>query len=150
MNLQKLWKPASGKRAEIKTNPRDFAGIKRRIVMRELFNGNRKYTRVLVTDQPGAGGACHEYRITYASGDQNPPFALIKFQKGPIKEAGLNGCFQEDLIAVVIDRLQSFQKGDFACRENEIALTKLEEALMWLNKRTSDREARGVEGTSEK
>lgn len=118
--------------------------------MRELNIGTKKYTRVLVTDQPGAGGACHEYRITHASGDQNPPFALIKFQKGPIKETGLNGCFQEDLIAVVIDRLQSFQKGAFACKENALALTKLEEALMWMNKRTSAREARGVEGTSEK
>lgn len=51
-------------------------------------------------------------------------------------------------MAVVIDRLQGFQSGQYACRDNAIALTKLEEALMWLNKRTNDRIARGVEGTS--
>jgi hypothetical protein len=29
-----------------------------------------------------------------------------------------------------------------------MAITKLEESLMWLRKRTQDREARNVEGTS--
>lgn len=53
-------------------------------------------------------------------------------------------------MAVQIDRLRSFQKGQYACRENAIALTHMEEALMWLQKRTRDRLARGVEGTSAK
>ena len=65
-----------------------------------------------------------------------------------IKENGVNGCHNEDLIAVVIDRLQGFQAGEFSCRENAIAITKLEEALLWLNKRTQDRIRRGVEGTN--
>ena len=50
----------------------------------------------------------------------------------------------EDLIAMVIDRLQSFQESEYKCRENAVAITKLEEALMWLRKRTQDREDRGV------
>jgi hypothetical protein len=70
----------------------------------------------------------------------------IGFQNGPIKEFGVNGCQNEDLIAIVIDRLRCFQKGQFSCRENAIALTKLEEALLWLDKRTADRKARNVEG----
>ena len=74
----------------------------------------------------------------------------LSFQNGPIKEAGVNGITHEVLLAVLIDRMRSFQDGDYACRENAIALTKLEEALMWLNKRTQGREARGVEGTHEK
>jgi hypothetical protein len=53
----------------------------------------------------------------------------------------------EALLAIQIDRLRSFQSGKFACRENAIALTHLEEAMMWLNKRTENRLARGVEGT---
>ena len=53
----------------------------------------------------------------------------------------------EDLIVMVIDRLESFQDSEFKCRENAVAITKLQEALMWLRKRTEDREARGVEGT---
>ena len=39
--------------------------------------------------------------------------------------------------------------GDFACRENALALTKVEEALHWLNHRTADRQRRGVEGKNE-
>jgi hypothetical protein len=35
---------------------------------------------------------------------------------------------------------------NFPCRENSIAITRLEEALMWLDKRTANRDARGVEG----
>jgi len=53
----------------------------------------------------------------------------------------------EDLIAMVIDRLQSFQESEYKCRESAVAITKLEEALMWLRKRTQDREDLGVEGT---
>ena len=41
-----------------------------------------------------------------------------------------------------------FQHSEYSSRENAVVITKLEEALMWLRKRTLDREARGVEGTS--
>jgi hypothetical protein len=74
--------------------------------------------------------------------------ADIHFQEGPIKECGVNGVCNEDLIAMVICRLEHFQKSQFACRDNAIAITKLEEALLWLRKRTMGRENRGVEGTN--
>ncbi|MCK5607171.1 hypothetical protein KAR91_35130 [Candidatus Pacearchaeota archaeon] len=64
-----------------------------------------------------------------------------------MKEHGVNGCHHEDLIAIVIDRLKSFQQGVFICRENALAITKLEEAVHWLRHRTNDRINRGVEGT---
>ncbi len=106
-----------------------------------------------VLDEPGQGGACHEYSVVpnyQKIGDDvvTPinPFT-VRFQNGPIQEFGVNGCQQEDLLAIVIDRLQSFQSGNFACRENALALTKCQEALMWLQKRTADRQSRGVEGT---
>ena len=75
--------------------------------------------------------------------------ADIHFQEGPIKECGVNGVCNEDLIAMVITRLEHFQKSEFACRENALAITKLEEALLWLRKRTMGREKRQVEGTHE-
>ena len=74
----------------------------------------------------------------------------VDFQEGPIKEFGVNGACNEDIIAMVIARLEGFQTSTFACRENAIAITKLEEALLWLRKRTMGRENRGVEGTHEK
>lgn len=121
--------------------------------MRNVNIGSKKYTNVVVTDEPGAGGANHHYEIyptVEGSGLGPMPLALgvVSFQNGPILEAGVNGIMQEDLIAICIDRLQGFQSGKYSCRENAIALTKLEEALMWLRKRTQDREDRGVEGTS--
>ena len=104
-----------------------------------------------VTDEPGAGGANHEYRVTLpppvnSAGVATKSFE-ISFQNGPINEAGVNGLTQEVLLAIVADRLRSFQAGEFACRENALALTKIEEAQHWLHSRTLARMQRGVEGT---
>lgn len=71
----------------------------------------------------------------------------VDFQEGPVKECGINGAGNEDVIAMVIDRLEHFQNTEFKCRENALAITKLEEALLWLRKRTMGRENRWVEGT---
>lgn len=75
-------------------------------------------------------------------------YAEVLFQKGPIKENGVNGCHNEDLLVIVLDRLDSFQRTEFKCRENALAITKIEEALLWLKARTENRIAREVEGTS--
>ena len=117
---------------------------------------------VAVVDQPGQGNANHLYKITGFNTRTNvsDPFVelygkpsdhtTILFQNGPIKEFGVNGITQEVLLAIVIDRLRSFQSSPFSCRENAIALTNCEEALMWLQRRTIARIKRGVEGTSQK
>lgn len=114
-------------------------------------NGLNEVLDIEVLDEPGQGGACHEYeiRMTDSQGDELV-MCEISFQNGPVLEAGYNGISQEALLAVVEDRLISFQAGPFACRENAVALTKVQEAMMWLQKRTMDRMKRGVEGTSTK
>ena len=56
-----------------------------------------------------------------------------------------DGTTNEEVLRMLIDRMQYLQH-KFPCRENAIVITKLEESLMWLEKRTSDRKARGVEG----
>lgn len=71
---------------------------------------------------------------------------LIKYQHGPVKEAGANGLHGECLRAIEIDRLESAQAGPFACRENALARTKLEESLMWGQQRTRRRRDAGAEG----
>lgn len=55
------------------------------------------------------------------------------------------GTTNEEVLEVLIDRMQ-FLQSKFPCRENAVAITNLEQALMWLNKRTADREKRKVEG----
>jgi len=71
----------------------------------------------------------------------------IKFvmQNGPIKENGLNGCQVDTIIEASKLILEGLNR-KFPCRENSIAITKLEETLMWLIKRAENRENRGVEG----
>lgn len=108
---------------------------------------------VTARDEPGSGSANHLYRLEWDDKKWGPdPQSMhqmsdIHFQEGPINEVGTNGVTHEVLLAIIVDRLQAFQKGPFACRENALALTKIEEALHWLNHRTQQRLARGVEGT---
>lgn len=98
-------------------------------------------------DEPGPGGAHHKYGI-YIHGDKYPPEVVLKFQKGPVKEAGVNGITEEALLAIVLDRLRGFQRGPYMCRQNALTITKLEEALHWMMDRAVERQRRGVEGTS--
>lgn len=98
---------------------------------------------VEVLDEPGSGGACHEYAATLPNGAST----LIAFQNGPIGEVGVNGLTHEVLLAILVDRMEAFQAGPYACRENALALTKLQEAQHWLLHRTRARMDRGVEGT---
>ena len=75
----------------------------------------------------------------------------IGWQNGPLGRGAErqepNGAFVETVIDAARQRIQFYQDSKFKCRENAIAITKLEEALLWLNKRTTDREQREVEGT---
>lgn len=114
--------------------------------------------KVEVTDEPGSGGANHRYEITGFDTKNNKSYTdkngyassfsrmLVLFQNGPIQEAGVNGITQEALLAIVIDRLQSFQEGPFPSVQNAEALERCREALWILQERTRDRLARGVEG----
>lgn len=75
----------------------------------------------------------------------------IHWQNGPLgrgdERLDPNGAFVETVIAAAKQRIEWYQESGFSCRENACAITKLDEALMWLDKRTREREARGVEGT---
>ena len=133
-----------------------------RILTAHKVTGLNEVLEITVRDKPGAGNACHRYDITGFDTAKNPSASdrdgykasfsrcVVLFQNGPISEAGVNGISGEALLAIVIDRLKSFQSGPYACRENALALTKLEEAMHWLLHRTRERVARGVEGTSAK
>jgi hypothetical protein len=77
----------------------------------------------------------------------------ISWQNGQLGRDGdrqaPNGAFVEDIIDAARQRIQFYQDANnkkFACKENAMAITKLEEALLWLDKRTQDRERRKVEG----
>lgn len=114
-------------------------------------NGCNSGLQIIVKDEPGSGGAHHDYEVVHLDEKSGTGWSQqVRFQKGPIKEAGINGTTHEALLAIVEDRLLSFQAGPYSCRENAIALTHIQEAMMWLQKRTNDRLRRGVEGTHQK
>lgn len=121
--------------------------------MRELtshkVNGLNEALRVTACDEPGPGGACHTYYVEPTIG--NATGVKIEFQKGPLQETVYpNGLSAEALLAIVEDRLKGFQSGEFACRENALALTHIQDAMHWLHHRTRERMQRGVEGTNQK
>ncbi len=109
---------------------------------------------VFSTDEKGNGGAHHTYAI-HKSGEtpesSTEPIAIIQFQNGGRNLSdSINGVLDTDLLEIVRDRLKGFQNGEFACRENACALTHIEEALMWMNRRVEDRIERNVLGTNNK
>lgn len=118
----------------------------RRIHTHEVTEADKRIG-ISVLDYLTPGAANVHYAVDVA-GTENGLDVI--FQNGPVAEHGVNGVTQEVLLAIVIDRLQCFQRSAFACRENAIALTHIETAMMWLQKRTRDRIARGVEGRAEK
>lgn len=73
----------------------------------------------------------------------------VKFQTGGTATTERNGVFIEDLLIVAYSKLADYNRG-LPCRENSLALTKIEEAIMWLANRKVERESRGVYGTEEK
>lgn len=106
-------------------------------------------------DNLGTGGASHLYvmRIHPGIGRAHSLEAIqsqaIKFQDGPIAEAGVNGLTHEVLYAILIDRLEGWQAGPYACEQNEVALSHIRAALAAAEWRTDERIERGVEGTHE-
>jgi hypothetical protein len=70
---------------------------------------------------------------------------FVALQQGPVKELGVNGAQIDDVLTVCLEFLRGANTY-FPCRENSLAITKLEECLMWLDARTKDREHRGIEG----
>ena len=98
----------------------------------------------------GPGGAYHNYDIRTPD-EESQRITTITFQYGPRKDPlSTRGVLDVDLLEIVRDRLTCFQQGEFATRENEMALTHIEEALLWMNKRVEDRAERGVLGTTNK
>ena len=109
-----------------------------------------KLNEVYAVDEKGNGGAHHEYLIA-DNAEPSYVYVRIKLQNGPRKlPDSIHGVLDTDLLEIVRHRLQCFQQGPFSSRENAVALTHIEEALMWMNRRVEDRIERNVLGTNNK
>lgn len=82
--------------------------------------------------------------------DGNLGIIFCKGNKADESAFRQSGFFTETLIAVAKRYLEENNVGELSSRETAVAITKLDEALMWLNKRAEDRKVRGVQGTYQK
>jgi len=77
--------------------------------------------------------------------DDNTVTQTIEFYEMNDDGSYENGTTIEEVLKVARERLVQLSNR-FPCRENSIAVTKIQEAEMWLEARTKDRISRGVEG----
>ena len=142
---------------------RTFEEIYREIMCKiECLSAQIIQRKMLLAKKPKGGDMLAEYKATNETDEnQNPTGGCAKgvglsidWQNGPLgreeERIEPNGAFVETIIDVARQRIEFYQQSKFKCRENAIAITKLEEALVWLNSRTANREKREVEGTHTK
>lgn len=114
-------------------------------------HGLNESIRVVATDEVGPGGAYHSYGF-YKRTDlknQEKELGYLQFQKGPRDvEGSTSGVVEAAVLAVLIDRLECFQAGPYACDENREALEHLYEAMHYIKLRAHHRASRGVLGTN--
>jgi len=116
------------------------------VIMDDLRNEHpERFTETGAMDHKWFEETIRPNAFIYVRHDKNS--LSFTLQNGPIKENGKNGCQVVDVIAVAKHIIEELNK-KFPCRENAITITKLDEALMWQEKRTKDREKRNVEGLS--
>lgn len=79
----------------------------------------------------------------------------IQWQDGPMRlptsnqQVSANGAFVEDVLEVCQRRIEFYQRSQFACEENDEAITAIGAARAALASRIARREAAGTQGTHE-
>lgn len=95
----------------------------------------------------------HKYELKNFEQKEEQGQTIQFIQKEPKEEGSTelvtisDGTTNEEFLEVLIDRI-SYLQNKFPCKENDCCITHLQEGLMWLEKRTSDRLKRNVEGTN--
>ena len=122
---------------------------------RVAYNINSLIEALNSFDSDGNPTGGEVYLKVTKNGDAEHPAMVINWQDGPrgTAEDGTladpNGAFVEDVIWAAIQRLEFFNESKYRCRENSLAITKLEEALFILKDRQLSRSERNVEGKHE-
>lgn len=111
-----------------------------------------KNPKVIQEVEKGATYIVPTYYVTN-EGIQDGSGIEIVFCKGNKEDENAprqEGLFTETLIQTAKQYLESVNIGEMATRETSMAITKLDEALMWINKRTEDGILRNVQATYNK
>ena len=108
--------------------------------------------KVIETVIAGATYKVPTYKVTN-EGIQDGAGIEIVFCKGNKEDETVlrqKGVFTETIIQTAKQYLESVNVGEMATRETSMVITKLDEALMWIAKRTKDRKLREVQATYQK
>jgi len=111
-----------------------------------------KNPRIIKEIITGASYAIPTYKITELGVEDGSGMNII-FCKGDKEDSTVlrqEGVFTETLIQVAKQYLENVNIGPMSTRETSMVITKLDEALMWINKRSEDRILRGVQSTYQK
>ena len=111
--------------------------INPRIIVPVIDGATYKIPTYLVTNEGIADGAGIE--VVFCKGNKEDETVLRQ-----------EGIFPETLIQLVKEHLEKMNVGPLSSRETSMTITKLDEALMWQNKRNEDRKLREVQGTYKK
>lgn len=100
----------------------------------------------------GASYAVPTYKVTNEGLVDGDGITIVFCKGNKEDESALRqeGVFTETLLQTVKQYLESVNVGALANQEDSMAITKIDEALMWINKRAEDRKTRGVQGTYKK
>ena len=123
-----------------------------RVLVRPVFPSPQ--LSIAVADDPDYNGA-HYYQfqnsIGFANGQAGyvDTFQSIQFLQKNLDGTMTPGVQSEQLLIALIDRHKKLNE-KFASREGALAITKMEEALHWLEARVKERIHRGVMGDLKK
>lgn len=107
----------------------------------------QRFSAENIVDEEGRPAGGHVQAVGLQIDWQAGPLGKGKGRKEP------NGAFVETVLQAAKQRLEWYQQVDderFRCPENSAAISKIGSALSYLDERTAEREARGVEGTHER
>src|ERR1700751_563384 len=101
-----------------------------------------------LTDQIEHGAEMHAHAASEAVPHviEIDRFCRIEFQHGPVAVRGITGVTLEAALGALIKHVNGLAAA-VPSRETSLVITKLEEALLWQQRRTFLREERGVAGT---
>ncbi len=108
------------------------------------------YPQKIETLKEGASYTIPQFEVTDGEMREHEQRFTLDFCKGSISDPNIArqpGFFTETLIAVAKKYLEDVNTGPLASRDTAVAITKLDEALLWIGKRAAERKARGVQGT---
>ncbi len=113
---------------------------------------NMKNPKLIEASIPGATYKVPTYKVTNEGIEDGAGIDIVfcKGNKEDQTQLRQEGVFSETLIQTVKEYLESVNVGPMSTRETSMVITKLDEALMWINKRAEDRKLRGVQATYQK